>query len=107
MATVTLLITGLSNEGSALRKALPFASVAGSVVTIPSPLPANAMLNDHLVWLWGVLKCERRYLKSLQAEGAVMTVHAKGFRGQLEIRANGAELMHLLPAMLIIDLKEP
>jgi hypothetical protein len=28
----------------------------------------SAPLNDHLVWLWGILQHERRYLKSLPAE---------------------------------------
>jgi hypothetical protein len=68
-----------------------------------SRLGAAVPLNDQLVWLWGFLKHERRYLKSLQAEGAVLTVQARGIALPVELKSNGAEMLHLLDATLLID----
>jgi hypothetical protein len=67
-----------------------------------SQLDANATVNEHLVWLWGMLNLERRYLKSLQSEGAALCVRVSGARLPIELRPNGAEMLHLLNATLLI-----
>jgi hypothetical protein len=103
MMTVELRITRLPNKASASRKSLPFAVLKGSDIIITSALAKDAPLNDHLVWLWGMVKLERRYLKSLRAEGAEITVHANGVRGPIKIKSNGAEMLHLLDANLVIN----
>jgi hypothetical protein len=103
MATVTFRISGLPNSAGGRRKSLAFAVVTGSDVVIESQLASHAPLNDHLVWLWGVLQHERRYLKSLQSEGAVLAVHARGVRLPVEIKPNGAEMLHLLNASMVIE----
>jgi len=103
MASVAFRVSRLPNEASAKRKGLPGAAVTGNQLVMESPLGAEVSLNDHLVWLWGFLKHERRYLKSLQSEGAVLAVHASGFRMPVEVRANGAEMLHLLNASLVIE----
>jgi hypothetical protein len=98
---VTVRIIGAANHASASRKGLPFAQVAGNDIAVNSPLPESASLNEHLVRLWGMLKHERRFLKSLQAEGATITVEASG-GPPFEIAANGAEMLHLLGANLVV-----
>jgi hypothetical protein len=103
MATVTFRISGLPNSAGGRRKSLAFAVVTGNDVVIESQLASQAPLNDHLVWLWGLLQHERRYLKSLQTEGAVLSVHAREVRLPIELKPNGAEMLHLLNASLVIE----
>jgi hypothetical protein len=71
-------------------------------VVLKSQLDPKASLNDHLVWLWGIVQGERRYLKSLQAEGALISVNASGTVEPIELKPNGAEMLHLLGATLVI-----
>ena len=102
MFDVTLRITDLPSEASAKRKALPFAEVEGTSIIIKSSLAANQSLNEHLIFLWRAVRNERRYLKSLQSEGAKITVHVAGARKPIEIKPNSAEMLHLLGATLVI-----
>jgi hypothetical protein len=102
MLSVALRITDLPNVATATRKSLPFAQVEGTSVTIKSQLRGDPPLNDHLVWLWGILHHERRYLKALQTEGGKVTVHVTGARMPIEIKPNGAEMLHLLGATLAL-----
>jgi hypothetical protein len=103
MLTVTLQITDLPNVASTTRKSLPFAKVDGTTITIESQLGGDRPLNDHLVWLWGMLHNERRYLKALQAEGGRINVHVTGARAPIEIKPNGAEMLHVLGATLTLS----
>jgi hypothetical protein len=105
MKKVALRISRLPNEAAGLRKRLPFTVVGGQQLVLESALPPDAPLNDHLVWIWGLLKLERRYLKSLQSEGARFTVVAPFRSGGVEIQPNGAELLHLLGVTLTIGAK--
>jgi hypothetical protein len=102
MASVVFKVSPLPNEASGKRKRFPGATVSGNELIMRSPLGADASLNDHLIWFWGHLKLERRYLKSLQSEGAVLAVHATGVPLPVELRGNAAEMLHLLNASLII-----
>jgi hypothetical protein len=78
MASVTLHISGLPNEASGRRKSLAFVVVSGNDLVIESRLAASAPVNEHLVWFWGLLPHERRYLKGLQSEGAVLSIRVRG-----------------------------
>jgi hypothetical protein len=102
MATVTLRISSLPNEAASSRKTLAFATVKDGAIALKSQLEPSAPLNDHLVWIWGMVQGERRYLKSLQSEGAVMTIQASGVSEPIELKPNGAEMLHLLGANLVI-----
>ncbi len=99
---VVFEITGLPNVAAGVRKSLPFAKVSADGIAIQSQLGSNANVNEHLVWLWGMLSQERRYLKSLQSEGATLSVRVSGARLPIELRPNGAEMLHLLNATLLI-----
>jgi hypothetical protein len=103
MVSVALRITDLPNVATATRKSLPFAQVEGTSITIKSQLAGDLPLNDHLVWLWGMLHNERRYLKALQAEGGRITVDVTDARPPIEIKPNGAEMLHLLGATLTVS----
>jgi hypothetical protein len=101
MTTVSLRISGAPNAASLTRKIIGGTLVESDLV-VPSRLAKDASLNEHLVWLWGWLQGERRYLKSLQAEGAKLVVDAQVDGPAIEILPNGAELLHLLGATLIV-----
>ena len=103
MFRVELQITGLPSVASATRKSVAFAKIEGTSITIESQLGSDLPLNDHLVWLWGVLHNERRHLKALQTEGGKITVRVTGARMPIEIKPNGAEMLHLLGATLIVS----
>jgi hypothetical protein len=99
---VVFEVTRLPNGAAGVRKSLPFAKVSSDGIAIVSQLDSNATINEHLVWLWGMLNLERRYLKSLQSEGAELIVRVSGARPPIEIRQNGAGMLHLLNATLLI-----
>src|SRR5262245_46134349 len=103
MVDVALRITKIPSTADAVRKQLPFAELDNGELVIQSRLSPDTALNEHLVWLWGLLQNERRYLKSLQAQGAEIAVHARGFRGPFEVKPNGAEMLHLLGVTLVIS----
>jgi hypothetical protein len=77
---VVFEITRSPNGAAGVRKSLPFAKVSSDAIAIVSQLDSNATVNEHLVWLWGMLNLERRYLKSLQSEGAGLSVRVSGAR---------------------------
>lgn len=105
MTTVTFHINGVQNRAEAVRSKLAFSAISKGEVIIKSPLDEAQELNDHLVWFWGILKHERRYLKTLQEEGAKLSCVAKVPRGNVKVLPNGAELLHLLGAELVIGVK--
>ena len=100
---VELRIGGVSAAAETTRKRLPFATIEGDDIVLQSALPAEASLNEHLVWLWGLLQHERRYLKGLAGRGASIIVRVRGVRQRVEVKPNGAEMLHLLGATLVID----
>jgi len=105
MTTVTLHITGIQNRTEAVRSKLAFSAIKNGEVLIRSALDESQEINEHLVWLWGTLKHERRYLKSLQEEGAKLLCVAKVPKGKVKIHPDGAEFLHLLGSELVIDAK--
>lgn len=73
-------------------------------LVLPSPLPAEQPLNEHLVWLWGMLQSQRRILKRLQAEGARLVVDCRA-AAPVRLQPNAAEMLHLLGAELRLSLR--
>jgi hypothetical protein len=57
---VVFEVTRLPNGAAGVRKSLPFAKVSSDGIAIVSQLDSNATINEHLVWLWGMLNLERR-----------------------------------------------
>ena len=101
--TVVFEISNIPNRVEAVARKLDFAEAERGLAVIRSAMPADTNLNEHLVWLWGRLKHERSYLKNLQQDGAVLTVRIKRAKGKILIEANGAEMIHLLNARLLIE----
>jgi hypothetical protein len=100
---VALRITRIPSAADAARKRLPFATIDSGDIVVTSTLPCETPLNEHLVWFWGLLKHERRFLKSLVGQGAAIAIYARGVGGRIEVKPNGAEMLHLLGADLIIE----
>lgn len=99
---VWLEISGVQDRLEGVIRKLPSAQVEGPGLIVRSPLNAAATLNEHLLYFWSSLKHERKYLKNLQQDGAGLTFRVKGVKGEVCIEANGAEMLHLLNARLLI-----
>jgi hypothetical protein len=105
MTRVILKISRAGTYAEVLRLKLPFSSLEEGNVLVRSQLGEAAPLNDHLVWLWGMLKHERRILKSAAASGATITCECKVPKGHVRLLPNGAEMLHLLGAELNLEAK--
>lgn len=101
-SSVEFRIGGLGARATSTRDVLPFAVIDHGDVVIRCPPGSGESLNDKLVWLWGVLKHQRRKLKSLQAEGVSLCCHCKVPRGPITLQPNAAEFLHLVGASLIV-----
>ena len=82
---------------------LPMTRVEKGVVVLASALPVEAPLNDHIVWISGMLKHHRRYLKTLATTGASLVCECKVSKGQLRLMANAFESLHLVGADLVLE----
>src|SRR5579862_7250690 len=103
MGKVALRISDLPNAAaSASRKQLAFSRLDGNELLVESGLPPTALLNDHLVAIWGHLKHQRRYLKSLQVEGAVFQIDVPARDLPVVLKSNGAAVLHLLGITLTV-----
>lgn len=103
MTTVALKVLDAGTYSETVRAKLPFATIENGVVVVRSQLGAHESLNAHLVWLWGMLKHERRILKSAVAGGARIVCECVVPKGPVQVLPNGAELLHLLGAELLVE----
>jgi hypothetical protein len=101
MTTATFVITGASNPG--LRAQFPSAVAEAGRLLVQSQLSPEASLNEHLVWLWGMLNHNRRALKRFQAEGAEFKCLCRVKKGPISVQPNGAEMLHLLGCELVVE----
>jgi hypothetical protein len=108
MTSAEVRVTGLSvsKEHILEELRLPFAVLEHGDVVIRSPLEPSLPLNDHLVWLWGILKVRRRYLKNLQQQsGAKIVCRCKVPKGSVRLLPNAAEMLHLMEVELVLELR--
>lgn len=104
MTKAVVEISGLSSERAELyRKKLPFAAIKQGKVVIQSQLDPSEPINDHLVWLWGMIHHERKLLKRLQDDEGSLTCRCEAKKGTAIIRPNGAEMLHLLNMDLVLE----
>jgi hypothetical protein len=96
-------VSNLGAYANSTRDFLPFAVLDGNDVVIHCPPGSGDSLNDKLVWLWGLLKHQRRKLKSLQANGASLVCICKVRRGPVVLQPNAAEFLHLTGASLVVS----
>lgn len=89
----------------AIISKLPNAVKEGGKAIVTSPLATDASLNDHLVWLWGMLKHERRFIKNLHAEGVRLVCDCEARKNEIALSPNGAEMLHLLGAELVVKVR--
>jgi hypothetical protein len=102
MAVAEVRVSGLSNRKESIRERLPGAIIEKGDVVMRSPLDPSKSLNEHLVWLWGMLKHQRRFLKNLQQEGGKLTCRCEVPKGDVRLLPNAAEMLHLLEMDLVI-----
>jgi len=105
MTNVTLKVIGAGPYASVVAEKLPFATLENGEVVMRSRLDSDAPLNDHLVWLWGFLKHERRAFKTAIEGGAKVVCECSSSKGCIRVLPNGAELLHLLGAELVLEVK--
>ncbi len=105
MSSVEILFEGVTNRKDAICSKLPFTSIEKGNVVIRSQLDKNSSINEHLVWLWGMLNGERRFIKSLQQEGAKLVCYCRASKGKHRIQPNGSEMLHLLNLELVLEIK--
>ncbi len=103
MTTAEVRVSGLSSRKDSIREQLPCAVIEHGDVVVRSPLEPSKPLNEHLVWLWGMLKHERRFLKNLQQEGGRLTCECRVPKGVVKLLPNAAEMLHLLEMELVLN----
>jgi hypothetical protein len=103
MATAEVRVSGLAVRRESIRERLPGAVVEHDEVVVRSPLGRSLPLNDHLVWLWGMLKHQRRFLKTLRQEGGKLTCRCTIPKSGALLKPNGAEMLHLLEMELVLE----
>jgi hypothetical protein len=105
MTQVALKVENTGSYGDVVQSRLAFSRMEDGIVVIRSQLAETEPLNEHLVWLWGIVKHERRVLQSAVAAGARIVCECTVPKGKIRLRANGAELIHLLGAELVLNAK--
>jgi hypothetical protein len=58
-----------------------------------------------LVFLWRLLKHERPFLKKIQQEGIKLVCHCKVGKGPAVVQPNASEMLHLLGAELVLEVR--
>lgn len=89
----------------AIVSKLPGAVKKDGKAVVMSALEADVPLNDHLVWLWGMLKHERRFIKSLKTEGVRIVCECEAQKNEISLLPNSAEMLHLLGAELEVKVR--
>jgi len=102
VAHVAFQICGVPERAEGVKQQLPMTRVDKGVVVLASALPVEAPLNDHIVWIGGMLKHHRRYLKTLVTMGASLVCECKVSKGELILKANAFEFLHLVGADLVL-----
>ena len=105
MVSATFRIVGVPERASSIRERLPFSVVVRGDVEVSSRISTDLPLNDHLVWIWGMLKGHRRFLASIKANGGRFECVCRIPRGAVHLLPNAAEMLHLLGAELILEAK--
>jgi len=103
VAHVAFKIHGVPDRAEGARQQLPMTRVEKGVVVLASALSVEAPLNDHIVWIGGMLKHQRRYLKTLASMGASLVCECKVSKGELRLKANAFEFLHLVGAELVLE----
>jgi hypothetical protein len=103
MNAAAVRFIGASTRAEAIRARVAGIEIERGDLVLRSKLAPGHPLNDHLVWLWTMLKRQRRYLKSLQLQGIRMICECEVPPGSIHILPNSAEMLHLLGIELVIE----
>src|SRR5262245_47389221 len=105
MTIAEVRVSGVSHRKESIRERLPGAVIEQGDVVMRSRLEPSMLLNEHMVWLWGKLKHERRFLKNLQQEGGKLTCRCEVPKGDVRLAPNAAEMLHLLEMELVLKVR--
>ena len=105
MTTAALKIFDTGTYAEVIHSKVPFSRLESGVVVIQSQIAKDKPLNEHLVWLWGMVKNERRALKSAIDAGAKITCECEIPKGPVRVLPNASEMLHLLGAELLLVVK--
>lgn len=105
MPTASFYFTNCGGQKETIAKKFPFTEISKGNVVMESALSPEYSLNDHLVWLWGKVKNERRFIKNLQDNGVTIVCRCRANKDEVKILPNGAEMLHLLGATLEVDIR--
>ncbi len=105
MTAARIIIFAPETRIPAIVSKLPGAVADEGKAVISSALKHDSSLNDHLVWLWGMLKHERRFINNLKTEGVRILCECEARKGEIKLFPNGAEMLHLLGAELEVKVR--
>ena len=102
MTSVAIRFIGSSPRAEAIKARIAFAEIERGDVVLRSRLASDRPLNEHIVWLWGILKPHRRFLKTHGLQGNGIVCECEVSRGSIHLLPNGAEMLHLLGIELVL-----
>ncbi|MBI1424238.1 MAG: hypothetical protein GC149_12270 [Gammaproteobacteria bacterium] len=103
MPSATFYIKNIRRSLTSVVSKLPFSKIEGEAILLRSQLNPENSLNEHLVWLWSMLNIERKLLKTLKQEGALLECRCEAKKDEIIIKSNAAEMLHLLEADLYVE----
>ncbi len=103
MTIAAIRFIGASARAEAICAKIAAIEIGRGDLVLRSRLAADRPLNEHLVWLWGMLKHQRRYLKNLQLQGIRVVCECEVPHGSVHILPNSAEMLHLLGIELVLE----
>lgn len=103
MTTAAIRFVDALARSEAIRAKIAGAEIERGDVVLQSRLTPDRSLNEHLVWLWGMLKHQRRYLKNIQTQGIGLVCECEVPPGSIRILPNSAEMLHLLGIELVLE----
>ena len=105
MTKVIFRASNLGSYAQSIQSSLPCSRLADGEVTITSPLDSTHTVNDHIVWIYGVLKHQKRLLKTSVSNGARLLCECFVTKGEISISPNAAEFLHLFQIELVLKVK--
>jgi len=106
MTIAVIRFIGSSPRAEAIKARIAAAEIERGDVVLRSRLASERPLNEHIVWLWGMLQQHRRFLKSLRSQGNGIVCECEVSRGSIHLLPNGAEMLHLLGIELVLKVHQ-
>jgi len=105
MTSAEVRLSGVYERRESIRTRFPNIVIEHGDLVLYSALDTSEPLNAHLVWLWGRLNLERRFLKNIRQCGGKLVCRCKVPRGGVRLLPNAAEMLHLLEMELVLEVR--